>query len=756
MEGLIHIGKNRINKKLGIGTVFKKKESYNIRSLFLLGAFTICFFLLLIRIGYIQFVKGAEYKASAYNQQTTSQVLASKRGTIYDASNKILAISSTVDTVSINPGQVCYKDGSAVSNETLASGFASIFSIDYEATLEKLNSATSTVVTIAKKVDKSVIDNLNAWLDENNITTGINIDEDSKRSYPYESLASNVIGFFGNDKGLEGIEAAWENELSGTPGRIITSTNVNKEAISDENEQYIPAQNGSDIYLTLDVYIQGVAEKYLDQAVKENKADGGCVIIMKPSTGDILAEASYPTYNLNTPFEPNTTELQEKWDTLTTEEKSNALNNMWRNKPIADLYEPGSTFKIITSSIGLEENLVETDTEGDFYCNKIYKVADREISCWAPSAHHDLSLRKALENSCNPAFIQLGQRIGKERFYKYLQAFGLLEKTGVRMSGESSSIFYNIDDCHEVELATMSFGQRFSITPLQLITAVSASVNGGNLMQPRIVSKVVNTDTGVETELAPVKVRQVISEETSTKIKSMMKSVVTKGTGKYAAIDGYSIGGKSGTSEPPDDKKSQGYVASFIAISPAENPEVICLVVLQNPNSDGRGSHQGGTTCAPVASQILSEVLPYMGITSTNTSAVENDDSLVTLPDVSSKSLTDARGILEAAGFKVILKTSENGSNTVDSQYPRSGVSLQAGSVVCLFTAGAEKTMKQVPDLKGKTAEQARNSLMSLNLNISITGSGKVISQDILAGTEVEEGSVVTVTLKDEMVGGAQ
>ena len=756
MEGLIHIGKNRINKKLGIGTVFKKKQSYNVRSLFLLGSFTFCFVLLLGRIGYIQFVKGAEYKTSAYNQQTTSQIIASKRGRIYDSTNKILAISSTVDTVSINPGQVCYKDGSTVSNETLASGFASVFSIDYEETLEKLNSSTSSVVTIAKKVDKSVIDNLNSWLDENNITTGINIDEDSKRSYPYENLASNVIGFFGNDKGLEGIEAAWENELSGTPGRIITSTNVNKEAISDENEQYIPAQNGSDIYLTLDVYVQSIAEKYLDQAVKENKADGGCVIIMKPSTGDILAEASYPTYNLNTPFEPNTTDLQEKWDTLTTEEKSAALNNMWRNKPIADLYEPGSTFKIITSSIGLEENLVETDTEGDFVCNKVYKVADRDINCWAPAAHGRLSLRGALEKSCNPSFIQLGQRIGKERFYKYLQAFGLLEKTGVRISGESNSIFYNIDDCHEVELATMSFGQRFSITPLQLITAVSASVNGGNLMQPRIVSKVVNTDTDVETELAPVKVRQVISEETSNKIKSMMKSVVTDGTGRYAAVNGYSVGGKSGTSEPPDDKKSQGYVASFIAISPAENPEVICLVVLQNPNSDGSGSHQGGTTCAPVASQILSEVLPHLGITSSNTSSTENQESLVTLPDVTSKTLSEARSILEATGFKVVLKTSAEASANVTSQYPKSGISLQSGSIICLYTDGAEKTMKQVPDLKGKTAEQARNSLKSLNLNISIEGSGKVISQDILSGTEVEEGTVVTVTLKDEMVGGAQ
>ena len=753
MKGLIHIGKNSINKRLGIGTVFKEKQVFNSRSIALLIILTTCFIILLIRIGYIQFVKGPTYKTSAYNQQTTSQTIASKRGTIYDATNKTLAMSSTVDTVSINNGDVAYKDGTKVSNETLATGFSQVFSLDYNETLEKLNSK-SAVITIAKKVEKPIIDNLNAWLDENNITTGINIDEDSKRYYPFENLASNVIGFYGNDKGLEGIESAWDEELTGTPGRIVTSTNVNNQAISDENEQYIPAQNGSDIYLTLDVEVQRIAEKYLDQAVKENKANGGCVIIMKPSTGDILAEASYPTYNLNTPFTPNTTELQAKWDTLSTEEKSAALSNMWRNKPIADLYEPGSTFKIITSSIGLEENLVQPNTENDFHCNRVFHVGDRDIYCWAKTAHGDQTLTQALQNSCNPAFMQLGQRIGKQRFYKYLQAFGFFDKTGVRMSGESNSIFYNIDDCHEVELATMSFGQRFSITPLQLVTAVSAAVNGGNLMQPRIVNKVVNTDTGVETELAPVKVRQVISEDTSAKIRTMMESVVTKGTGKYAAVNGYSVGGKSGTSEPPDDKKEQGYVASFIAISPVENPEVIVLVVLNNPNSDGSGSHQGGTVCAPVASQILSEVLPHLGITSSVT--VTESDSLTILPDVSSKTLTEAKSILQAAGFNVVLRTSSEASTTVVSQTPKSGISLQSGATVFLYTDGIEKAMKKVPDLKGKTAEQAKNSLKALNLNISIEGSGKVISQDILAGQEVVEGTVVTVTLKDEMFGGAQ
>lgn len=748
---VIIIGANRINKKLGIGTGFDKKESYNIRSLILLVVFSLCFLFLLIRIGYIQFVKGSEYKTNAYKQQTTSQVLTSKRGTIYDSTNKVLAISSAVDTISINNGKVCYSDGTVVPNEFLAQGFSEIFSLDYNEILEKLNSE-SAIVTVAKKVEKPLVDSLKTWMSDNNISSGINIDEDYKRTYPYNNLASNIIGFCGNDnQGLEGIESAWEEELSGTPGRIVTSTNVNKEAISDENEQYIPAQNGSNIYLTIDTDVQAIAEEYLEQAVIENQADGGCVIIMKPSTGDILAEASYPTYNLNTPYTPNTTELQEKWDTLTTEEKNTALYQMWRNKPTSDGYEPGSTFKIITSAIGLEENLVETDTPGDFYCNLKYHVVDRDISCWASSAHGALSLRRALENSCNPSFIQLGQRIGKETFYKYLQSFGLLQKTGVRMSGEGSSIFFDYDNFNDVNLATMSFGQRFTITPLQLITAVSACVNGGDLMQPRIVSKVVNTDTGVETELAPVKVRQVISESTSEKIKDMMESVVTSGTGQHAAVTGYSVGGKSGTSEPNPDKPDEGYVASFVAISPVENPEVIVLVVLYNPKGK---SHQGGTICAPVASQILSKVLPHLGITSSVT--VETNDSLTTLSDVTSKTLTEARNILEASGFKVLLKASSDSNTIVTSQYPRAGISLQPGSVICLYTDDVEKVKKVVPDLKGKTAEQAKNSLLSLNLNISTEGSGQVVSQDILAGTEVEEGTIVNVTLKDAIVGGAQ
>ncbi len=745
---VIIIGRNHINKKLGIGSSFKKKQLFNTRSLVLLSIFSLCFVGLLTKIGYIQFVKGSDYKTNAYKQQTKSQTLMSKRGTIYDATNKVLALSSSVDSISINNGQVCYSDGKIVPNDVLADGFSKIFSLNYDELLEKLNSNNS-LINIAKKVEKPYIDTLKAWMEENKITTGINIDEDSKRTYPCNDLASNIIGFCGNDnQGLEGIEAEWEEELSGIPGRIVTSTNVNKEAISDDNEQYIPAQNGSDIYLTIDTTVQSYAERYLKQAVIDNKAEDGLVIVMRPYNGDILAIASSSTYNLNEPFSPNTDALRSKWDTLSSEEQSNELIKMWRNRPISDVYDPGSTFKIITSSIGLEENLVKTDTAGDFYCDKYYYVDGQKIACWASSAHHGLSLRGALENSCNPSFIQLGQRIGKERFYKYLKAFNLFGNTGVRLPGEGHGIFHDYDTLINVDLASMSFGQGFSITPLQLITSVSACVNGGDLMQPRIVSKVVNTDTGVETEIAPVKVRQVISKSTSDKIKDMMKSVVTHGTGKNAAVKGYSIGGKSGTSEILGTKD---YIASFVAISPTENPEVIVLVVLKKPHGS---SHQGGTICAPVASQILSKILPHLGVTSTVTS--ETSDSSIMIPDVSGKSLTEARKALESYGFTVISRTSSNSDITVVSQYPKAGTPLQSGAVVCIYTDGVEKIQKQVPDLKGKTAGQAKNSLSAVDLNISIEGTGKVISQDILAGTSVAEGTIVTVTLQEEIAGGAQ
>lgn len=353
-----------------------RKQTYNKKSLTILIGFMICFLALIIRIGYIQFIKREEYSTQAYKQQTSSQIINSKRGVIYDATGKVLAKSATVDTISLTPGKVFYETGEAVPNEVLADGLSKIFELNKEELQQKFDS-TSSLTTVAKKVEKETVEKLQNWMTENKISTGINIDQDSKRYYQYDNLASHVLGFCSDDnRGIEGIEAAWDDVLTGTPGRIVTSTNVNKKAISDKNEQFIPAENGSDIYLTLDAHIQQIVEKYLKQAVIENKATkGGSVIVMKPSTGDILAMANYPDYNVNTPFVINDAGLQASWSELTEGEQLENLQKMWRNKSISDGYEPGSTFKLVTSAIGLEENLVEPDTEGDFYCSRF-------ISSW--------------------------------------------------------------------------------------------------------------------------------------------------------------------------------------------------------------------------------------------------------------------------------------------------------------------------------------------------------------------------------------
>ena len=712
-----------------------EKQFYTKKLLIIAIIFTLIIVCLCSRIWYIQFFLGDEYKLSAYKQQTSNKIISPKRGIIYDKNGEILAQSISVDTVSINPGTVKYSNGKLVPNEVLATAFSQIFSLNYEETLEKVSSNTS-VVTIAKKVEKTLIEDLQKWMKENKVTSGINIDEDSKRFYPYDSLASNLLGFCGSDnQGLEGLEAKWEDVLTGTAGKIVTTTNVNKEAISDENELYVPAENGSNIYLTIDANIQSIVEKYLENAVIENSCTrGGNAIVMEPSTGNILAMATYPNYNLNDPFSVDI--------------------STWRNRAVTDGYEPGSTFKLITASIGLEENLVETDTEGDFYCYGSYHVGDQNIRCWRSPAHGSRTLRTALEGSCNPAFMQLGERIGVETFYDYLEAFGFFDTTNSNMSGEVAGYFHEEDKVADVELATMSFGQRFTITPLHLITAVSAICNDGVLVTPRIVSKIENTDTNAITTIDTNNVRQVISKETSEKIKDMMESVVTTGTGGNAKITGYSVGGKSGTYEPPVDREEEGYVASFVAISPVENTQVVVLVILYDPNG---GSHQGGTIAAPVTAEILGEVLPYLGIDSASDEEEENYTELLSVNNVVGKTIVEAKNILENTGFDVVFNIEGDANSTiVTEQFPKPGAQLQANSTICLYSVENEDRISvTVPNIKGMSVEQATNALKSQNLNIKIEGSGgTVVSQDPLPDALVEEGSIVNVLVKSEIISG--
>ena len=710
---------------------------------------------------FINVVKGEEYSKKAYSQQMKNQIISPKRGAILDTNGSVLAQSISVDTVSINPSSVKYTNNKTVEPEKLAQIFSEIFDITYEDALAKAQSKKK-VEIIAKKVEKEKVTKLQDWIKENNISTGINIDEDTKRSYPNNNLASNLIGFCGDDNtGLAGLEEKWNDTLTGTSGKIVTAKANGGEAISDENEQYVAAENGSNIYLTIDINIQKIAEKYLAQAVTENQCEkGGTVIIMNPQSGDILAMASNPDYNLNQPRDSVATGLQSTWDTLSSEDKSNALYKLWRNKAVSDLYEPGSTFKLITSSIGLEEGKVSTDTNGDFNCNIVYYPApDQPISCWRTyAAHGAQSLREALQNSCNPAFMQLGARIGARTSYKYYEAFELFStRIGNTIASVSKPQFTELNKVGAVELATMSFGQRFSISPLQLITAVSAICNDGVLVEPRIVKKVENTDTNSAENLETKEIRQVISKDTADKVKDMMLSVVEKGTGKWAKVDGYTIGGKSGTSEPIESKKEEeGYTASFIAISPIENTQVVCLVVLYKP--EGAAGHQGGQTAGPVASQIMSEVLPYLGIP-TNDTKVETTttNTSIAVQDVTNKTIAEAKKVLKESGFNVSVSSSGDENNTlVSEQIPKSGIYLEEGSTIYLYTSeSSSKKTTKVPNIKGKTVAEATKILKDKNLNIKVDGDkGIIVSQDPTFDVEVEEGTVINVVIKEQLKDG--
>ena len=475
----------------------------------------------------------------------------------------------------------------------------------------------------------------------------------------------------------------------------------------------------------------------------------GAAIAMNPNNGDILAMVTYPNYDLNTPFVPNTEDLKSSWDTLSSTEKTTHLTQMWKDKIVNTTYEPGSTFKVLMSAIALEENITEATVSNDFNCIGHQDVSGIKIHCWKRGSHGYQNLKQALGNSCNPAFMQLGTRIGKETLYKYLTAFGLREKTGVSLPSESSSSFHDINAVGPVELATISFGQRFEITPLQLITAISSVANDGYLMQPRIVKQVVNPDTNVTTNIDSKTVRQVVSEETAATVREMMEYVVTDGGGALGAVEGYSIGGKTGTSQPAAGKEDEGYTVSFVAISPTENPEIVLLVIIYNPaTSDPYGSQ----ICGPIVSNMLSEILPYMGMSSENinTFSIDNSSSTITVPDITNKTVTEAQKILASMGLQSKININGNKDEIlVTEQTPASGTTVMNNAIVSLYTTeNTVRTSVNVPDLSGLTLSQAKNSLKSKNLNITYEGSGKVVSQSINANTSVEEGTVVHIVLE--------
>ena len=678
MKNIRKIAKKEKRKKSNFklvkrtGTVTRKKRLKNmifVTQIVMIG--------LVFRIGWIQIKMGSKLQHMAFVQQTLERDFNPKRGTIYDATGKnILAVSASTESITVNPVNIKKED-----KEKVARKLSELFDIDYETALKRV-SKRSSIENIAKKVEKSKADELRLWLIENNITTGINIDVDTKRYYPYNSLAAQIIGFCGSDnQGLMGIESKYENQLKGEPGSIVKLTDAKGGNLDKQGETYIDAIDGNDLILTIDATVQGIVEKYLEEACIDNVCtDGGNIVIMNPNNGDILAMAGYPTYNLNDPYVPMNEGILANWGNLSSEEKNAERQKVWRNKAISDAYEPGSTFKLITASSALEEGITDTDNKGEFNCSGSITIAGVTIKCWRYyRPHGPESLRDALMNSCNPVFIGLGQKLGVHTYYSYLNKFGYLNKTGIDLPGEGGSIFLAEEKVGPVELGTIAFGQRFEVTPIQMVTAVSSIANGGEYVKPRVVKSIVDSRTGKVTNVDINKTHRVVSKETSDKVLSMMQTVVAEGTGKNAQVKGYSIGGKTGTSE--DGVNTGKYVTSFIGVAPISNPQLVILITLYNPT--GEGGHQGGGVAAPIASQVLGEVLPYLEITKDN--ELETDQiNKVKVPNIVGLSVDDANKILKEQNLCIELTDGlENVENAIiKEQIPVNDIEVFEGSKV--------------------------------------------------------------------------
>lgn len=701
------------------------------RRIYILFLFTLLFLVLLIvRLVWVQIVEGPKLQEMAYDQQTRDRTINSARGTIYSSDGKVLAISASMETISVTPAQV-------KNQAELSQKLSELLELDYDEVYEKVTSK-SALVTIAKNVNKETTDILREWISETK-TNGVKIDESTKRYYPNNNLASHVLGFVGTDnQGLYGIEKTYEDVLTGVPGRVISETDGKGNDIPFSSEEYYAPQNGRDLVLTIDSSIQYFAEKYLEQAVIDNDCEkGGVAIVMQPSTGDVLAMAVAPDFDPNNAFGPYNEEQELTWDTMDSSSKKKIREAMWRNMAVSDTYEPGSTFKVITLSSALDSGSISTDSK--FTCTGSYLAGGARMKCWRYYRPHGLqSIQEALGNSCNPAFIQIGLQMGKEIFYKYIDAFGLTEKTGIDLPGEASGIFHSIQNVKDTELATISFGQRFQVTPIGLITAVSAVANDGKLMEPRVVKEIRDSDGNVLSKVEPNVVRQVISKQTSEQVRSMMEYVVSKGTGGNAYIEGYSVGGKTGTAEQGTGE-STWYVASFVGIAPANNPEISVLVALFDPKG---ASHGGGAIAAPVVKNIIEDTMRYLQIQPNGTS--ENVGVIV--PEVRGLTIDEAKSKLKEAGLKYSVNGTLTENTTIQDQIPKPNVEVLENSTIILYTeADADKVMVTVPNVYGKTSSEATALLKNVGLNINIEGLGTATGQLPEAGSKVERGSIVNV-----------
>lgn len=712
------------------------------RVLIMLALCILAVAVLFSRLVYIQIIKSEYYSQKAYTQQTRSKSVEAKRGTIYDTTGeRILAQSISTNIVTAVPNSV-NKD----KKEEIAQNLSKILESDKDEILNKLNKRVSSV-TIATKVDQEKSKALLEYINENEIT-GISVDEDMLRVYPYGTLLSHVLGFVGTDnQGLAGIEAYYDSNLSGNPGKIVASFDGGGRETPFTQEQYIAAEDGKDIVLTIDATIQSIVEKYLSKAVEENIAEYGSIIIMRPSTGEVLAMANYPTFDPNDPFTPNTQELKDSWENMSTSERSNALNQMWRNKAISDTQEPGSTFKLITSVAALEENIVNIDDK-TFYCSGYVKVGTWDIKCWRYyNPHGSESLREGIMNSCNPVFMQVSQRMGIAAFMKYIRAFNLDSKTGIDLPGEATGIMHDENAMTEVDLATSSFGQTIQITTIQTAVNYCAVANGGYLVQPYIVREIKSGSGNYDEQIESKVLKQIMSETTASEVMSALVDTVNFGTAKSAKISDYQIAGKTATGENGRGDNTK-YLAGFVGIAPANNPEVVVVMNLFDPK--GPSGHGGATLCGPVVGSIIDEVLKYLDV-QTDYVVSDTENNEVIIPNITGKTYSEARQIVEESGFSLNTSSEFSDDTIITKQVPKSGASLEPGAIIMAYKDGDEAQKAEVPDVRNMTSNEATSYFRNAGLNVRVEGTGYVLTQDVTPYEQIEKGSIVTIKCVDDL-----
>lgn len=705
------------------------KPSYSSkkRLLFMLVVVFIVSVVLIFRLGYLQVVRGQELKKGALQQWTRGITIKSKRGVIYDKKGQKLAVSISASTVWASPADVKTGDPKKTAKEV-----ARVLDMDEDLVYEKItkNIRTERIKQWVSREEAIELRKLNL--------PGIEIVDDNKRYYPYGNFASHILGFTNIDnKGLDGIESTYDKYLTGVPGKWVKTTDAPGRQLPFDSEKIYEASNGLSVVLTIDETIQHFTEKAAQEALELNGAKNVSVIVMDPNNGDILAMTSKPDYDPNQPRLPLDKETEKEWEDLPQEELSKKWNAMWRNFAINDIYEPGSTFKLVTAATALEENIVTP--ESNFHCNGFRDINGAILKCarWY-NPHGDQTLREAMNQSCNVAFVDLGRKIGKDLFYKYIQAFGFGESTGIDLNGEERGIIpYSVKNIKEVNLATMSYGHGVAVTPLQLINAVSAISNGGNLMKPRLVKELVDENGEVQISYDPEIKRQVISKNTSDTMLTMMGEVVSEGTGKNAYIPGYRIGGKTGTAQKIiDGRYAPGkYIGSFIGVAPVDDPQVTILVVVDDPN----GIYYGGSVAAPIAKDILEETLQYLEIAPVFTEKEKNKvEEKVMVPDVRNIAIGKAGEILKATGLKYTTEYLDfTHESKVLDQFPLAGVWLEKGSIVDLYLDDSKNEIIIVPDLINKSKDQVIKILNDLNLNYDLNGTGKVKKQNPIPGVKI-------------------